>query len=95
MSVDGTATDVRRSALTLATIAHNVFGMNTNAKKLAALMELGDKRVKKLQNAPEGERISRTTMAGNARGLVPSLENAARYKKALKLPFEGWLTEDK
>ncbi len=79
--------------MTLASIARNVLDMNANAKKLAALMESGDKRIKRLQEAPEGERISRTTMAGNARGLVPSLENAARYKRALKLPFEGWLSE--
>ena len=79
--------------MTLAANARKVPVMNANAKKLAALLESGDKRVKKLQNAPEGERVSRTTMAGNARGLVPSLENAARYKKALKLPFEGWLSE--
>lgn len=93
MSVDGRTTDVDRPTLTPATIARNMLVMNANAKKLAALLESGDKRVKRLQEAPEGERVSRTTMHGNARGLVPSLENAARYKKALKLPFEGWLSE--
>lgn len=69
--------------------------MNVNAEKLASLLDKGDKRVKKLQDRANPERVPLTTIKDNARGTVPSLRHAATYKKVLRLRFEDWLVAAK
>lgn len=67
--------------------------MNLNAQKLAALVNKGDKRVKRLQERDNPARVPLTTIKDNARGTIPTLRHAMAYKKALKLRFEDWFAE--
>lgn len=57
------------------------------------MLVVGDKRIKRLMTAGPGERVPLSTMKDNARGTIPSLRHARNYKRALKLPYDGWFEE--
>lgn len=67
--------------------------MNVNARKLAALLDKGDKRIKRLGMA-DTHRVPPTTMKDHARGTMPALRHAYAYKKALRLRFEDWFRDE-